>query len=293
MQPALPHTEDPIPARAGIAPLFRWVGGKRWLVPFLAPMIHEIISATRGRYIEPFLGGGAMALDLGQPEMVLSDVCKPLVTTYDMVRRNPVGVAINLSMLVSQGVDRETYLTVRGAQVLNPVMGAARFLYLQSLSFNGLYRENSKGQYNVPFGSNAKGQSQKRRIPSREEILTVSRALNGASIKHCDFRDTIAIAKAGDCIYADPPYCATFSNYAAGGFSEKDHSDLASALKAAHERGVYVFASNNEHVLIREIYDWAYITPVTEKHNVGATGERRGARAALLIAGSSDYLRAR
>lgn len=296
-QITLPHTESTIPPRAGCLPLIKWVGGKRALVPFLSPIIHELLTASHGRYIEPFLGGGALALDLGQPNMMLADCCKPLVTMYQGVKKNPAAVHRLLTELVSEGVDKESYLRVRAihneTKVSGVLLGAARFLYLSALSFNGLYRENSKGEFNVPWGQNAKGQNQKRRIPSLEEIQAVARALATSEVIVSDFSGLVNRAERGDAIYGDPPYYETFTNYTSNGFMEQDQADLAVTLKLAHERGVYVFASNIDHPRIRELYAWAYITPVTEKHTVGATGARRGAKKAVLIAGHSDYLRQR
>ena len=283
----VPGTAPLLPPRAGCTPPLKWVGSKRWLVPMLAPCIYERLAVTRGHYIEPFLGGGAIALDLGLPNMILGDTCKPLISMYQSIRKSPAAVAWALKALVDKGTDKESYLRVRASESSSPVVAAARFLYLNRFGFNGLYRENSKGKFNVPHGGDRSNAS----VPDAAILEAVAQALKGADLRVADFRDTIRAAEAGDVIYADSPYYETFSNYTAGGFTEDDHFALATVLIEAHNRGAVVIASNSDHERVRELYSWAFVTPVHERHVVGATGARRGLRDAVLIVSDQTILR--
>lgn len=286
-QSTIPNTEPLLPPRVGCTPPLKWVGSKRWLVPMLSPCIYERLATTGGRYIEPFLGGGAIALDLGLPNMLLADNCHPLIVTYHAIRKSPSAVAWALKSLVSKGTDKESYLRVRAEESRSPVIAAARFLYLNRFGFNGLYRENSKGKFNVPHGGDRSNAS----VPDVEALTAVANALRSADIHLADFRATIAAAQAGDVVYADSPYYDTFSGYTAGGFGDEEHVALADALYAAHTRGAAVIASNSDHEYVRELYSWAFVTPVHERHAVGATAERRGLRPAVLIVSDDTILR--
>jgi DNA adenine methylase len=286
-QEVVPGTEPLAPPLAHCTPPLKWVGSKRWLVPMLAPIIYERLAVTKGWYIEPFLGGAAIALDLGLSNMVLGDVCKPLINTYQAIRKAPAAVAWALQTLVERGTDKDSYLQVRASEPPSPVFAAARFLYLNKFGFNGLYRENSNGRFNVPHG----GDRSRASLPTVEMLTAVAQALKGADLRVADFRETIATAQAGDVIYADSPYYDTFSGYTAGGFTDDDHFALAVALTEAHNRGAIVIASNSDHERVRELYAWACVTPVNERHAVGATAERRGLRPAVLITSDATILR--
>lgn len=269
----------PLPPRAGVVPPIKWVGSKRWLVPLLAPVIYERLTLTRGRYIEPFMGSGAIALDLGLPGMILGDICKPLVSTYSAIRKSPESIAWALKTLADKGTDKESYLAVRASEPTSVVFAAARFLYLNKFGFNGLYREGPTGKFNVPHG----GDRSSAKLPDAAVLGAVAQALKGADLRHIDFRETIARAGEGDIIYVDPPYFETFSDYTAGGFSEEMHVALAQALADAAARGAIIVASNSDHERVRALYAWAHVTPLAERHSVGATGARRGMKPAVLI----------
>lgn len=285
-QETVPNTEPLLPPRTQCTPFLKWVGSKRWLVPLLAPCIYKRLAVTRGHYVEPFLGGGAIALDLGLPNMILGDNCKPLITTYLAIRKSPQAVAWALKTLVDGGTDKESYLRVRSEESSSPVLTAARFMYLNRFGFNGLYRENSSGKFNVPHGGDRSAAS----VPEIEMLTAVANALHMATLRTADFRVTIENAMEGDIVYADSPYYDTFSGYTAGGFTEDDHIALAIALRAANERGAVVVASNSDHERVRELYDWAFVTPVSERHAVGSTGARRGMRPAVLIVSDQTLL---
>lgn len=274
-----------LPPRVECAPVIKWAGGKRWLVPSLSPRIHQRLAKTGGRYIEPFLGGGALALDLGLPGMILGDVCKPLVTMYQAIRRSPNAVAWALETYRERGVDRANFLDVRTRTSHSLAVTAARFIYINKVGFNGLWRENRKGENNTPYGD---GKPPK--FPTVEDLRSAAHALAGA---HIDLRpaiETIALAESGDVIYADPPYDGAFTNYAAGGFGPEDQRDLAVALYDAHERGAHIVASNSDTDRVRDLYAWAWVDAIKERHGIGAKAERRGQKPAVLIATDEELL---
>lgn len=288
-QGVLPGTESLLPPRAGCSPILKWAGSKRWLVPTLAPAIYERLAITGGRYIEPFLGGGAIALDLGLPNMLLGDACRPLIAMYQAICKSPTAVAWALRTFVDQGIDKESYVQIRRSESSSPVIAAARFIYLNKFGFNGLYRENSNGQFNVPHG----GDRSNAKIPDSTAFEAVARALRNADVQVADYCETIPSAQEGDVIYADPPYFGTFSDYTAGGFTEDEHLDLAALLEAAHYRGAVIVTSNSDHERVRQLYSWASINPVQERYMIGATGDRRGERSAVLIVSDETFLQGR
>jgi len=290
-QLVLPIGAPLLPPRARAKPIAKWAGGKRWLVPLISASIYERLATTRGRYVEPFLGGGAIALDLGLPGMILGDTCRPLIEMYGALRLKPKDVAWALKALADKGTDREAYLRLRATNYPSPILAAARFLFLNKFSFNGLYRENRKGQFNVPYGDDARGARKTGVLPSLDDMEAVATALTGADLALRDYRGTLAEARAGDVAYCDSPYLGTYSDYTAEGFTEENHVELAAQLRAAAEAGIFVLATNSDNERVRELYSWACITPVVERHSVGATAARRGARAAVLIMSDESMLR--
>lgn len=269
-------------------PLVKWAGGKRWLAKRLAPRIQARLDSTGGRYIEPFLGGGAVALHLGAPnDMILGDVCAPLIDMYRAVQRNPGAVYWSLKTLIDRGTDRETYLDTREHPTPSLAVAAARFIYLNRLGFNGLHRENRAGRNNVPYGG---GSSRAPKFPTQDEIKAVSVALADSTLACQSAIVTIEQAKAGDVIYADPPYDGMFTQYSAGGFTDEDQEALARALHAAHERGAHVVASNNDTERIQRLYAWAWIDSIVEHHKISRKADTRGPRTAVLIASDEGLL---
>jgi DNA adenine methylase len=283
--------DPPLPPRRHAKPIVKWAGAKRWLVPLVCEGIYQRLAVTRGRYIEPFLGGGAIALDLGLPDMILGDTCRPLVGMYDAVRRRPRDVAWALQALAAKGTDRQSYLNVRSTNYPSPILGAARFIYLNKYGFNGIYRENRKGQYNVPYGDAERGARKTGVLPTLEDIEAVAAALTSVDLRVRGYQVTLAEAREGDVVYADSPYLGTYSDYTAEGFTEQNHVELAERLRAASEVGAVILATNSDNARIRELYSWAFITPVVERHTVGATVARRGNVAAVLIASDQSVLR--
>lgn len=270
-------------------PLLKWAGGKRWLVDVLVPRIEAALpdrntstAAVSGMYIEPFVGGAAVAIAVGHRNrhvrMRLNDAVKPLIDFYDAVRRMPGAVAWALQSLAAEGLDEATYYRVRAEERRSLAQRAARFLYLNKTNYNGLWRENSRGEYNVPYGKRKVV-----RFPDEAALLAVSEALCLASLSTGDFQVVIDSAMPGDVIYADPPYAQTFSNYKQGGFTSDDHDRLAGALHDAWARGVTVFATNTDCPLVRDLYSWATFEETEERRAINSDGKGRAKVPCLLI----------
>jgi len=270
------------------APIVKWVGGKTSTAQALARVVVSRRPAQRGgRYIEPFLGGASVALAVesrtGVP-LLLSDLCSPLIATYQAVRAQPEKVHAELTGLYDEvGTDAEAYAEVRGYAPATFTMIAARFLYLNALCFNGLYRENSDGDFNVPFGKRVNPSPRK-----LEELVAWADAMKTAEIFLSGFRKAVAAAASGDFVFADPPYHGTFSNYLADGFTDADHVDLSTSLQQAYERGADVIVTNADTPFIRDIYRWAEIRMSDERRSVNRDGAGRGLAPCLLIASSED-----
>jgi DNA adenine methylase len=264
-------------------PFLRWVGGKKWLTPTLVPKLAAAISPT-GRYIEPFLGGGAIALALAEclpsAGFLLNDFSEPLVRTWQWVTRSPLSVDRELRKLAETGSDPAAYKVVRAAYNVERahLAKAAQFLYLNATSFNGVYRENQKGLYNVPHGRTVSS------FISTETLEAVSKLLLARTRFSCgDFEPLVAQAKAGDAVFADPPYDGVFGDYTAQGFSTADQGRLAAVLKRASDRGAAIYATNADTPLIRELYGWATVGVVAETRNVAASATARVKAECVLI----------
>lgn len=237
-------------------PLLKWAGGKARL----APRIEEAFGVPcRGRHLEPFIGSGAVFLwrraQGHVQDAILSDVNAKLVALHLAVRDDPDGVIHELSrMPTSPGWESE-YYRVRDEFNEGPHVGpahAARFIWLNHAGFNGLYRENRGGAFNVPVGRYTDVH-----LPSPADVHAVSKLLEGAEIRMCGFEDTIGLARRGDQIYCDPPYVpltqtAAFTAYSAGGFTMQHQKVLAVAAERAARRGAHVIISNHDLPVVRE-----------------------------------------
>lgn len=239
-------------------PLLKWAGGKRQMAPRIAEAFGS--PCHDGRiYVEPFVGSGAVFLyrrALGHVwDAILGDANGKLIAFHRAVRDDPKGLLDALHALPGQTDWRDAYTEVRVAFNAGPHEGslhAARFLWLNRACFNGLYRENAAGEFNVPIGS-YKALS----LPSAPHVLEVSLFLQPATLICADFAATLAWADAGAQVYCDPPYVpltptANFTSYTADGFGAADQERLASAARETAARGARVVISNHDTPLTRE-----------------------------------------
>jgi len=236
-------------------PFLKWPGGKRWLVPYVLPLL-ENRSFTR--YIEPFLGGGAMFFGVLPPHAILSDINPELINTYLQVKNNPDSLVERLQRLP---VDRSTYSTIRANKSADPIESAVRFLYLNRTSFGGMYRLNRSGEFNVPFGG---GQRSPSLLWEQGLLLTASTALLGTTLLVGDFANSLESAGAADVVYCDPTYTVAHNNngfvrYNERNFSWEDQQRLATLCLDASRRGAYVLVSNAAHEDILHLYPTSHV----------------------------------
>jgi DNA adenine methylase len=250
-------------------PIVKWAGGKRLLLP----EITSRIPTFSGAYIEPFLGGGSVALSLDKKiRKKLSDSNSELINAYLAVRDFPEEL---IAELRKHRNNREHFLK-------------ARYIFLNKTCFNGLYRVNSQGKFNVPYGNQPNTD-----FVSQENIRLVSKFLSQTSTKiYCrGFEESIRRSGANDFIYVDPPYdpinqTSSFVSYQARGFDAIDQEHLRDLLLDAHSRGAQILASNNDTPFIRKLYSpklgWK-IEKVTVPRLIGAAASSRGNVEELLM----------
>ena len=247
----------------GSLPLLKWPGGKRALVA----AVTSIFPEQFGKYFEPFLGGGAIFFALNPGKAILSDVNSDLIETYNEVKNNPTDVIARLRKLKNS---EKAYYEIRSFRPEHPTDRAARFMYLCSLSFNGIHRYNLKGEFNVPYG-----QKTHLNICDEARIFACSERLRTARLIAADFATVISKAKANDLVYLDPPYTVAHNNngfvkYNKAIFSWQDQERLAFAAEAARQRGCFVVVSNADHESVRALYPhFAYKT--ISRHSVIAS----------------------
>ena len=263
----------------GLTPFLKWAGGKRWL----ALNYNNILPASYGRYIEPFLGGGAMYFTHEPKRALLSDVNPDLIQCYKEIKKAPRNV-LDLLRTYEQRHSEEFYYRARSKKPSSALQQAAWFLYLNRACFNGIYRVNRKGEFNVPKGD------KETIIFPYDDFEGVAKLLRGAALMCSDFECVINQAVEGDVCFCDPPYTVThnkncFVRYNERLFSWSDQIRLRDALKRAHARGVHVICTNADHISIRDLYSVPNfnVRPVSRASVIGGTNAVRGRYSELLI----------
>lgn len=243
-------------------PFLRWAGGKRKLAGFIANSFPTNLDYGSAHYYEPFLGGGALAFYIGQKEspfyipgsrIYLSDTNPDLISAYQVLRDDPLALMKNLKRL-GKHTDREAFEKVRASRPVTKIDIAARFIYLNKTCFNGLWRVNSKGEFNVPWGK-----LQNPRIFDESILKANANRLHGAKIAKRDFLSQLKRAQKGDLVYLDPPYIplsssSSFSKYSKLDFDISNHEQLASCIESLTQRGVFVILSNSDTSETRKIF---------------------------------------
>lgn len=261
-------------------PFIKWAGGKRQLVDRLLPIVARRLT---GRYLEPFLGGGAVAVHLASDhrlrdvQIVASDVCAELVTTWRVVIDQPLVLGQLLERLAETHSER-MYYQVRSVSPTLDLDVAARFIYLNKMGYNGLYRVNASGGFNVPLGRGRPSS-----IPTREALHALASKLGRRCQVDCrDFEATIDEAQRGDVVYADPPYDGTFSY--SSKFGDADRARLALALGRAVDRGASVVATDADTPYVRALYDsWARVELIGERRRVSCKSTERRVASCVLV----------
>lgn len=255
-------------------PVLKWAGGKSSLLPQL---IH-LFPLKFNRYIEPFLGGGAVffALKSGFIPSLVNDYNTEIFILYRIIRDHPNELIRYLDILASK-YSEEFYYNIRSCYPENDIEKAARTLFLNKTGYNGLFRLNSKGQFNVPFGKRTKCPS----LYDKINILSVSNRFQKAKLENKDFEEIINETGDGDFIYCDPPYepisqTSSFNTYNSGGFSFLEQKRLFDVCKSAANRGAIVAISNSIAPSIVELYKNSAIYRVFAKRSINSIGSGRG-----------------
>lgn len=269
-------------------PFVKWVGGKRQLLKQFRDLglyPPELFDPTTNTYYEPFVGGGAVFFDLLPERAELSDLNRELVVTYNVIKNNIDELIFSLKQHI---YDKEYYLEVRAKNVnkLSDIEVASRFIFLNRTGFNGLYRVNKKGQFNVPFGRYSNPV-----ICDEENLRRVSRELQNVIIKHQDYTSVLKNAQKGDFIYFDPPYyplnrTSSFTAYTSESFLEKEQTELRDTFVELHKRGCYIMLSNSDTPFINDLYseiDGATIHKITAGRAINSKGSGRGKITELLV----------
>jgi len=271
-------------------PLLKWAGGKRQIAEELFTHFPE--DWNEQTFIEPFIGGGAMFLHLNPNKALIADLNKRLIGFYTHVRNSPDAVFQGITNLGNEfnkaGADnkKDFYLQLRttyNSSDVNSIESAILLYVINKLCFNGLYRENSKGFYNVPFG-------QKKSFPVLEEnaIHDASALLKHTTILNADFETTLSHAVKGDFVYLDPPYIplaitSSFTSYQADGFGIADQKRLAAKMLELKDSGIKAMCSNSDAPLTHEIYQGLEFRTIQAPRMVSAKASGRGMISELVI----------
>lgn len=252
-------------------PILKWAGGKTQMLGDLLPKV----PASYGRYIEPFIGGGAMFFALNPNEAVIADSNPELINMYTQIANSVDEV---IGYLQQYENTQEMFYNVRALewQDLPKSEAAARTIYLNKTCFNGLYRVNKKGKFNVPFG--------KYKAPNFcdvEALYAASEVLQKANIVCGNYLSVLEeYARPGDFIFLDPPYLpisehADFKRYTKEQFYEEDHVELAKEVLRLQELGCHVILTNSNHPLVYELYKSFYIEVIQTKRYISCSGSNR------------------
>jgi len=251
-------------------PFLRWAGGKKWLIKHIESIIDPNAFNS---YHEPFLGGGSVFFRFKfQNQCFLSDLNEELINTYIQVRDNVEEVIEHLRIFVNS---EEFYYQIRADINEDPVLRAARFIYLNQTSFNGIYRVNLKGVYNVPYGYRTK------KFLEEQLLRGASKQLQGVQLQFGQFDAEIDNIQQGDLVFLDPPYTITHNNngfikYNEKLFSEEDQHRLARFIEKIAERGAFYILTNAAHNEIRNIFNMNEPLKLLRASLIGGKNATRG-----------------
>ncbi|MDR2199295.1 MAG: DNA adenine methylase [Deltaproteobacteria bacterium] len=261
-----------------VAPVLKWVGGKRQLLDVLTPLLPRRITT----YCEPFVGGGALLFSLQPQKAFINDINKELILTYKVIKSD---VEELISSLLDFKNDADNFYTVRDWDrdkakylSLSYVKKAARILYLNKTCYNGLFRVNNAGEFNSPFGN-----YRNPNIVNAPTLRAVSQYLNSAEIhlSSVDYAEVLDKLPKGTFVYLDPPYdpvsnTSSFTGYAKGGFTREDQKRLKECCDALSSRGLKFMLSNSATSFIKKLYTSYHVSVVQAKRFVNSDSKKRG-----------------
>jgi DNA adenine methylase len=263
-------TSNYVPLR----PFLRWAGGKQKLVRFLREFVPD--KEVFHRYFEPFFGAGAIFFIMQPENAMLSDINSELMNCYQQVAIDPESVAYLLQQLAIRDC-ADFFYRVRAQCMENmtPEERVARFIYLNKAAFNGIYRVNKMGCFNVPYGPSFKGPA----IPSKDVLISAANRLRKAKIFTRDFEEVLADATTGDFIYLDPPYpplnnTSYFTHYSPQKFNWQDQMRVANLFLELSNRGCLVMLSNSGQSKVINLYKKFNIFNLNVRRWLGSNGDR-------------------
>lgn len=266
-------------------PIIKWVGGKRQLIE----EIKKRMPKNYNRYFEPFIGGGALFFELMPENAFINDYNLELTNLYTTVRDNPNEL---IDDVCNHKNESEYYYEIRALDrdkkvfsKLTNIQRASRFLYMNKTGFNGLYRVNSKGECNVPFG-----RYKNPNYCDKKNLLACSKLLKNTEISNGDFDVIKSKIEKGDFVYFDPPYVpltatSSFTGYTDKGFDEDMQFRLRDLCDYIHDKGAYFMLSNSSAKFVYELYDvdGYFIHEVKASRNINSKGDGRGKVKELII----------
>lgn len=258
-------------------PFLRWAGGKKWL---LKDINNYLPKNGFEQYHEPFIGGGSMFFHLNPKDSFISDVNHELIETYIAVKEEVEDVVKHLRKFKNT---KEEYYKIREQNFRSSSKKAARFIYLNQTSFNGIYRVNKNGKYNVPYGY------RNNLTINYENLINVSKNLKNVQISSNDFYNIIDKVKKNDLVFLDPPYTVThnsngFVQYNKNIFCIEEQHRLAKLISELKEIGAYYILTNAAHPTIREIFNNGdKIFEVERSSLIGGKYAKRGKYAEIII----------
>jgi len=267
-----------------IQPFLKWAGGKRYLVPEIKKR-----TPTFNTYCEPFLGGGAVLFSLQPKSGVINDLNSEIINVYNVIKNNVDELVKELSKHKNNS---EYFYQVRNQDrdvdeysQLNNIQKASRIIFLNKTCFNGLFRVNSQGQFNAPFG-----RYKNPNIINEEVLRSVSKYLNENDIKiyNESFEDQLNKIKKGSFVYLDPPYdpvsdTSSFTGYNLNGFGKEEQIKLKKFCDSLNEKGVKFLLSNSVTDFIKDLYKDYHIEIVKVPRNINSDGNKRGKVNEVLI----------
>ncbi len=262
-----------------ISPILKWVGGKRQLLDQIRPFIPQFST-----YYEPFIGGGAVLFDIQPPKAIINDSNVELINVYNVIKDEPEQL-IEMLHQHKEKNNKDYFYDIRGLdrdkakyEKLNNVEKAARIIYLNKTCYNGLFRVNSLGEFNSPWGK-----YKNPNITNENTIRALSNYFNSAdiTIKCGDYRDVLVGVDKESFVYLDPPYMpistsSSFTGYTANGFGEEDQIALKEQCDLLNRMGVKFLLSNSSCKFIEDLYKDYIITKVYAKRVINSRGNKRG-----------------
>lgn len=269
-----------------LSPILKWVGGKRQLLSQIIPLIPKSFST----YVEPFVGGGAVLFELQPKKAIINDYNEELINVYQTVRDHPEELITELEKH-NENNSEDYYYEIRSLDraliysELSNVQKAARIIYLNKTCYNGLYRVNSSGQFNSPYG--------KYKNPNIVNAVTIRAMANylhekAVDIRQGDYRNVLKGLRKGCFVYLDPPYMpistsSSFTGYTENGFSYEQQKLLKAECDKLREKGIAFLQSNSDCPVIRELYQDYEIHTVQAKRSINSNATKRGEINEVLI----------